>query len=285
MQQAFLLQFLFWAVYFSWHSLNIFPVSHKMGKEQSLYTVLNNSNVFPPLKSESLPSQHYNGHKRSFWISSINSMHSFLELLQQRYSSNRSEGRQHFCPCMKVFAVLIWEMWHIIDKRGKQTLFGKSKQKKKYEWGMFKKKTNTPLKIFGGSQKDISWLLYDYLNLTNNKDRGHGSKSKVVQETWRPRTCGRYRQSASDGGEQSPWQQQQPCWRGDARWWNIHSQETVWKTKVCWRWLSASSALPPALLSETHARTISTVNCIKLPFFPVVYPAAARQSPLVLALW
>lgn len=57
-------------------------------------------------------------------------MHSLLEVLQQRYSSNKSEGRQHFCLFMKVFTALIWEMWHIIDKRGKQTLFGKSKQKK-----------------------------------------------------------------------------------------------------------------------------------------------------------
>lgn len=149
MQQAFLLQFLFWAVYFSCRSLNIFPVSHKMGKEQSLYTVLNNSNVFPSLKSESLPSQHYNGHKRAFWISSINSMHSLLELLQQRYSSNRSEGRQRFCLVMKVFAVLIWEMCHIIDKRGKQTLFGKSKQKKKYEWEKLKKNKHTFKNIWG----------------------------------------------------------------------------------------------------------------------------------------
>lgn len=57
-------------------------------------------------------------------------MHSLLKLLQQRYSTNRSEGRQRFCLFMKAFAALIWEMWHTIDKKGKKTLFGKSKLKK-----------------------------------------------------------------------------------------------------------------------------------------------------------
>lgn len=96
-QEVFLLQFLFWVVYFLFCSLNLFPVSHKMGKEQSSYTALNSNDVFPSLRSKSLLSRYYNGHKCMLWISSINSIPFLLKLLQQRYlTTNSSESRQPF---------------------------------------------------------------------------------------------------------------------------------------------------------------------------------------------